>query len=93
MDELITRDEYLMYIEEYNQQIKELKEQKDKLIEEINVQDVLDEQYNEWVESFKDYINIDKLTREVALELIEKIEVHDDGVIDIYYRFKNPYEK
>ena len=93
MDELITRDEYLMYIEEYNQQIKELKEQKDKLIEEINVQDVLDEKYNEWFESFKNYINIDKLTREVALELIEKIEVHDDGVIDIYYRFKNPYEK
>ena len=67
-------------------------EQKEVLIDELNAQDCLDEKYNEWVESFKDYINIKKLTREVVLELINKIAVHEDGTIDIYYRFSNPYE-
>ena len=41
---------------------------------------------------FKDYINIEKLTRDVVIELIEKIEVHEDGGLDIYYRFRNPFQ-
>ena len=92
MDEIISKEEYVKYIEEYNQKISDLKEQKEVLIDELNAQDCLDEKYNEWVESFKDYINIKKLTREVVLELINKIAVHEDGTIDIYYRFSNPYE-
>ena len=49
-------------------------------------------QHDEWVEAFKDYINIEKLTRDVVIELIEKIEVHEDGGLDIYYRFRNPFQ-
>lgn len=36
-------------------------------------------------------INIKTLTREVVLELINKIEVNNDGSINIYYKFSNPY--
>ena len=42
---------------------------------------------------FKNYMNVTKLTRGMILELIDKIEVHEDGVIDIYYRFCNPFEQ
>lgn len=52
----------------------------------------LQNQHDEWVEAFKDYINIEKLTRDVVIELIEKIEVHEDGGLDIYYRFRNPFQ-
>ena len=48
-------------------------------------------EYDEWVEKFRNYINIDELTREVVLELIEKIEVNADGSINIFYKFKNPH--
>ena len=43
------------------------------------------------VEAFKDYINVNNLTRDMVLELIEKIEVQEDGSITIYYKFQNPY--
>lgn len=92
MEELINREEYKTYTEEYVQKIKELNAQREQLILNLESQDDLEKQYDEWVESFKDYINIETLTREVVLELINKIEVHEDGVIDIYYRFQNPYE-
>jgi len=93
MDEIISQEDYLSYTSEYNEQIIKLNSQKETLINEIDLQDNLDQRYDEWGEAFKDYISIDKLTREIVLELIEKIEVHMDGIIDIYYRFNNPYEK
>ena len=49
MDEIISKEEYVKYIEEYNQKISDLKEQKEVLIDELNAQDCLDEKYNEWV--------------------------------------------
>ena len=45
--------------------------------------------YDKWVESFKDYINVDKLTREMVLELIERIEVNEDGSVSIFYQFSS----
>ena len=35
-----------------------------------------------------DFLNNDKMTREMALKLINKIEIHKDKKIDIYFNFK-----
>ena len=91
MEELIGKEEYVYYTGEYNRQIKELKLQKENLLEKMNMQDELDNRHDEWVEAFKNYIDVSELTREMVLELINRIEVHENGVIDIYYRFSNPY--
>ena len=91
MEELIGKEEYVYYIGEYDRQIKELQLQKENVLEKMKMQDKLDSQHDEWVEAFKNYIDVSELTREMVLELINKIEVHEDGMIDIYYRFSNPY--
>ncbi len=57
------------------------------------MQNEIDVKYENWVDAFKNYINVSELTRGMVLELIERIEVHEDGVIDIYYRFSNPFEQ
>ena len=67
-------------------------QQHNALITDIEDLTHLQNQHDEWVEAFKDYINIEKLTRDVVIELIEKIEVHEDGGLDIYYRFRNPFQ-
>ena len=46
---------------------------------------------DEWVERFKDYINVEKLTREMVLELIKRIEVNEDASVSIFYKFRNSY--
>ena len=91
MEELVTKDEYLSYIKEFDDDIMVLQEQLVKLNEELEAQSALEKQYDHWVEEFKNYIHIDELTREVVLELIDKIEVNSDGSISIYYKFSNPY--
>lgn len=93
MEEIITKEEYVAYVKEYDNQILELNRKLEKLQERIDIQQELDAQYDEWVEQFIDYIHIEKLTREIVLELIEKIEVNHDGSINVFYRFRNPYEE
>lgn len=92
MDEIISKAEYISYIEEFDKDIAELRGKLDHLNTQIEEQSDLESEYHKWVEEFKDYINIDELTRDVVLELIEKIEVNSDSSISIFYKFKNPYE-
>ena len=79
------------YVSGYEDEIKKLQEQKRLLEGKADLKQELNAQYDEWVEAFKNYINIRKLTRDMVLELIERIEVNIDGSIIIYYKFQNPY--
>ncbi|MEG0805237.1 MAG: recombinase family protein [Lachnospiraceae bacterium] len=90
MEDLISKEEYVKYIFEYDEEISELKQQQAAASSKIDLQLELDAQHDDWADDFKDYINIKKLTRDVVLELIERIEVNDDGSINLYYKFQNP---
>lgn len=92
MEDLISKEDYIKYISDYDNEIKELQKQQCVMKDKSDLQQELNIQYDEWTEAFKDYINIRKLTRDVVLELIEKIEVSSDGSLTIYYKFQNPYE-
>lgn len=91
MEDLISKEEYMEYVSGYEDEIKKLQEQKRLLEGKADLKQELNAQYDEWVEAFKNYINIRKLTRDMVLELIERIEVNKDGSIIIYYKFQNPY--
>lgn len=93
LEEIITKQEYVNYVNDYDKKIKDLQEQLQQVSEKISMQNEVDERYNEWIHAFKNYINVKHLTRGMVLELIDRIEVHEDGVIDIYYRFSNPFEQ
>ena len=92
MEEMITPQEYRSYVAEYEEEMSKLERQKEEILTKLADENSLQNQHDEWVEAFKDYINIEKLTRDVVIELIEKIEVHEDGGLDIYYRFRNPFQ-
>ena len=92
MEDLISKEEYMEYVSGYEDEIKELQEQKSVLEGRSDLKQELNAQYDEWVEAFRNYINIRKLTRDLVLELIERIEVNEDSSITIYYKFQNPYD-
>ena len=93
MENILSKEEYLAYVKEYESDICALKKQKESLKKQIEEKDKQNLEYNEWLEKFKNYISIEELTRDVLLELVEKIEANEDGSINIYYRFGNPYRK
>ncbi len=91
MEDLITKQEYIAYVSQYEEEIKGLQEQLCIVNEKSDLQQEINAQYDEWVEAFRDYINVTKLTRDMVLELISRIEIRNDGSITIYYNFQNPY--
>ena len=91
VEEIITKKEYLTYSKKYETEIICLQERLKELNGLLDEQSQLESQYDAWVEEFKNYINVNELTRDIVLELIEKIEVNEDGSITIFYRFSNPY--
>lgn len=91
MEDLISKEDYKKYISTYNKEAEELKKQQNIITEKTDLQKELDNQYDEWVNAFSNYIDIDELTRDIVIELIDKIEVNQDGSINIYYKFRNPY--
>ncbi len=91
MDEIISKEEYLSYVKEFDASIADLKHNLKHMQKQLKEREKRDLAYNEWIEKFRNYIKVDELTREIVLELIEKIEVNADGSINIFYRFKNPY--
>ena len=92
MEDLISKEEYIRYTSEYDNEIKELQLQQSTIHSKSELQQELDDQYDEWVAAFKNYINVTELTRDMILELIHRIEVNSDGSITIFYKFRNPYE-
>lgn len=91
MDELISKEEYISYVGEFESEISKLKDKMENLKERLEEQDQMGVEYQEWVDRFKNYIGVDEMTREMVLELIERIEVNEAGSISIYYKFRNPY--
>lgn len=93
IDEIVTKKEYtemkLVYDERLQKTEKELINLNEKKKEAVN-------SYNknyEWIDNFAKYENITELTRNVAVELIEKIIISKDKKIDITFRYWLDYKK
>lgn len=92
MDGILTKDEYLNYKKDYTDKELALKEQIKNLNDEISNKELLSNRHKEWIDRFKNYIDIDQLKRNIVVELINLIHVTKEGQIIIDFKFKNPYE-
>lgn len=87
---IITQDEYLMLKANLSEKITKLDEMIEKLKQSQNC---AAQQENEFVEHFKQFKNIDKLTRPMLLELIDSILVHEGNRITIKVKFMDALEQ
>ncbi len=90
MDELISKEEYLSYVREFERDIADLKENYRNMKEQDSERKGADMKEDDWLKRFENYIGVEELTREIVVELIEKIEVNEDGAVNIYYKFQPP---
>ena len=91
MENLISKDDYIEYVSGYEKEIEELQRKKHTVQDRCRSEREQDHKYDEWADAFRDYISVTELTRDMVLELIERIEVGSDSSITIYYKFQNPY--
>lgn len=88
---LIDLDEYEALKERFDNQGKRLESEKQHIQDEIAAYETVVENENAFLSYFLAHKNIRTLTREVVVELIEMIYVHEGGEITIKFRYQDEY--
>lgn len=88
-EEILNKSEYLELKAQYNLEKKNFLAQIQEIEDVIHHKKTIQEQHSLWVERFKNYIDVDKLTRDMIIEMIDKIEIGKDGQIYIFFKFSN----
>lgn len=88
---LITKDEYHSFKEDYDARIENIKLQVSNLISRRNaIQGGLTSAQG-WFAQFRKYENIDKLTRNTIVSLIERVEINDNKDIHVKFRHADQF--
>lgn len=90
---IITREEYVelkkRFEEQKNNAIQKIQEIVGKIEEAEKGQDG----NNQFLNNFIKYRNLDRLTREVIVALIDMIYIYEDNNIKIVFRYQNPFKE
>lgn len=90
---IISKAEYLALKEKFERQLEQIEHSIANIKEEIKKYKKTTEVENQFIKHFLKYRNITELTREVIVELIEMIYVHEGGTITIEFKFQDEYQR
>ena len=85
---LLDKAEYLDLKSQYNLEKQDVLNKIKKNDEFLNYSVEAQNTRDEWVEKFKNYMNVDELTRDMVVELIDKIEIGKDCEVHIFFKFQ-----
>jgi len=89
----LSKEEYIDYKQKYEQDIQKLKNNIKTLDQQEEKYISLEDGNKGWIETFKKQKNITKLSREVMIELIDCIEVHENKKITITFKFIDEFKQ
>jgi len=91
-DGIITRADYTAFSNDYTEKIEVLKQAVIRLRQETKLLFADNLPSHSWIEHFKQYRNVDVLSRELAVNLIERIDVYEGKRISIRFRYQDQLE-
>lgn len=89
---ILTKEEFLMAKEKYALRIAELEEELNKKEKELADFEQCMNGSNRWMKTFLHFQGAEELTRDMAVELLEKVEMFGDKRVHIKFRFRNEYD-
>ncbi len=90
---VISKEEYLELKKRFEDQKENSTKKIRELQEKINDAKRGQSGSNQFIENFIMYKNIDKLTREVVVALIEMIYIYENNKIKIVFKYQNPFQE
>lgn len=90
--EVISPEDFQIYKKEYLNRKKMVEMRKKRLQEKRICNNIYINEYQKWLENFLKYREIKELSREMLVNLIERIDVYEDKKINITFRFKKPHQ-
>ncbi|WP_373249737.1 recombinase family protein [Mediterraneibacter gnavus] len=91
VDGILNKEEYLSYKAEYEQQEKSVRSKMEQAELEKESFGGAEEEHEHWMEKFIKYGSLEEVTREIVVELIDKIVIHSDMSMDIIFKYQSPY--
>lgn len=88
---IIDKKEYADFREQYSQMIEEKESTVKRLAKEKQESDNDPDAEKIWVTLFRQYENIDSISRRVLMALVDKILIHDNHVVEVVFRFMDEY--
>lgn len=88
---ILTKEEYLTAKEKYAGKIAEWETELDSKLAELDEFEQCMSGENRYLKAFLNFKDAKELTREIAVSLLEKVEVYEDKRIHIRFRFRNEY--
>ncbi len=88
---LLNKEQYLMNKQKYEREQKRLEKAVKQLKTASGDTAARSDPSNEFIEHFKRHGNIDRLTRPLLTELIDRITVHKNGELDITFNFRDAF--
>ncbi len=85
---IITLDEYMKNANRIKEAVKAYEQNIKELEQEISCEDDKTKSESRLDNLIEEFLNMKKPTKEIIREFIEKIEIHSDKQIDIYFNFK-----
>jgi len=90
---LISKDEYLILKEQLNEKISGLERSLESLHKSQEEFSHGLSKDNEFITHFTKYGTVEKLSRPLLVELVDKIYIHEGGKITIKFKFEDAYEQ
>ena len=90
--ELISIDDFNVFKTEYTAQKKMIENRKKVLQKQKDAGKIYMDEYQRWLETFLQHREIKELSREVLVNLIERIDVYENNSVNITFRFKKPHQ-
>ena len=90
---ILSKDEYLSLKAKIGEQLEQIEIAIANIKEEISKYQSAPVSENKFISSFLRYRNIQVLTREAIVELIEMIYVHEGGTITIQFKYQDEYQR
>jgi hypothetical protein len=91
-DGIIPKEDFISFNLNYDAKIQVVETAIISLKNEIERVTGDESQNHDWIGLFKEYLNSETLNRRMAVELIERISIHEKGRIEVAFRYFNEYE-
>ncbi len=91
--EIISKDEYISFKKEFETNKKSAEKALAEAQIELQKVDNQESRHYKWVEYFRKYQNVDELTREMVIELVDSIIVYDKKHVEIALAYRDEYNE
>ena len=91
--DVLTKEEYVRMKSSFEEKISHLNQIIESIEKELESQQKNDDIVEPYLQTFLKYKNVTKLTRNMLVDLVDKIYVHEDKNITIEFKFGDIYEQ